>query len=201
MTIATDLPRYAPGEPIALEDIPLVDFESFRETLLQGVASGGRVTSFFGQPDGTDSVRLTAILAYKQTGNLSVFATQVGDTYPSLTPDCPQVHWFEREIAEQWGVVPERHPWFKPIRFHASYRPGHDAWSRARGGHDPAQRYRFFPSGRPGDSRSCGRADPCRSHRARPFPLPVSRRDRLSSRDLPRLSASGRRAGLLAGPE
>jgi Ni,Fe-hydrogenase III large subunit len=38
---------------------------------------------------------------------------------------------FEREIAEQWGVRPEGHPWLKPIRFHPSYRPAHDAWHRA----------------------------------------------------------------------
>jgi Ni,Fe-hydrogenase III large subunit len=43
------------------------------------------------------------------------------------------VHLFEREIAEQYGVCPEDHPWFKPVRFHASYRPGHDAWGRPAG--------------------------------------------------------------------
>ena len=55
------------------------------------------------------------------------------DRFPSLTPDCPQVHLFEREIAEQCGVRPEGHPWLKPVRFHASYRPGHDAWGRQPG--------------------------------------------------------------------
>ena len=133
MTTATELQRFAPGEPIALDDIPLVDFDAFRQTLLHEVAGGGRVAAFFGQPEGTDGVRLTAVLAFKRTGNLSVFATRVVDRFPSLTNDCPQVHLFEREIAEQWGVVPEGHPWFKPVRFHASYRPGHDAWSRAVG--------------------------------------------------------------------
>ena len=28
---------------------------------------------------------------------------------------------------------PEGHPWLKPVRFHASYRPGHDAWGRQPG--------------------------------------------------------------------
>ncbi len=60
-------------------------------------------------------------------------ATLDSDRFPSLTPDCPQVHLFEREIAEQYGVCPEGHPWFKPVRFHASYRPGHDAWGRKPG--------------------------------------------------------------------
>src|SRR5439155_22082509 len=35
-----------------------------------------------------------------------------------------------RDLAEQWGVKPKGHPWLKPIRFHASYRPGKDAWDR-----------------------------------------------------------------------
>jgi Ni,Fe-hydrogenase III large subunit len=41
------------------------------------------------------------------------------------------VHLFEREIAEQWGVAPEGHPWLKPVRFVRSRRPGHDAWARS----------------------------------------------------------------------
>lgn len=39
-----------------------------------------------------------------------------------MTVDCPQAHWFEREIAEQWKVEPQGQTWLKPIRFHASYR-------------------------------------------------------------------------------
>jgi Ni,Fe-hydrogenase III large subunit len=35
---------------------------------------------------------------------------------------------FEREIAEQWGVKPEGHPWLKPVRFHDCYRPAHELW-------------------------------------------------------------------------
>ena len=55
-------------------------------------------------------------------------ARSSGDSFPSLTPDCPQVHLFEREIAEQFGLQPDGHPWLKPVRFHRSYRPGRDAW-------------------------------------------------------------------------
>ena len=40
------------------------------------------------------------------------------------------MHLFEREIAEQFGLRPDGHPWLKPVRFHRSYRPGHDAWGR-----------------------------------------------------------------------
>jgi Ni,Fe-hydrogenase III large subunit len=71
------------------------------------------------------------VLADTSRGLLRLASTTLeADHFPSLTPVCPQVHLFEREIAEQFGVRPEGHPWFKPVRFHASYRTGHDAWGR-----------------------------------------------------------------------
>ncbi|MCX7046067.1 MAG: NADH-quinone oxidoreductase subunit C [Candidatus Sumerlaeota bacterium] len=79
-------------------------------------------------------IRLFAVLAQSGGGALEALSANIaGDAYPALTLDCPQAHWFEREIAEQWGVRPEGHPWMKPIRFHPSYRKGKDAWGRAIG--------------------------------------------------------------------
>jgi Ni,Fe-hydrogenase III large subunit len=34
-----------------------------------------------------------------------------------LTPVCPQLHIFEREIHEQYGIDFEGHPWMKPVRY------------------------------------------------------------------------------------
>jgi hypothetical protein len=34
-----------------------------------------------------------------------------GQSYPSLTPDHPCAHLFERELWEQTGVLPDGHPW------------------------------------------------------------------------------------------
>jgi len=63
-------------------------------------------------------------LADGNAGTLSLSSTDVAEKYPSLTPECPQAHWFEREIAEQCGVIPQAHPWLKPIRFHSPTLPG-----------------------------------------------------------------------------
>ena len=90
---------------------------SFRRTLLEEVADGARVATFFGRPTSGDALRLVAVLARAEQGDLAITSTEVDREYPSLTPDCPQVHWFEREIAEQWNVHPTGHPWLKPIRF------------------------------------------------------------------------------------
>ncbi len=118
------------GEDVALGKIPALSLDDFRERILQDYENGARLAAFFGQPVGADKVRLFAVMANEAEGQLALWSTGVGDSFKSLTPACPQAHWFEREIAEQWGVKPEGHPWLKPIRFHRSYRAGKDAWGR-----------------------------------------------------------------------
>ena len=120
-------------EAVALAQIPDVSLADFREQVLQACESGARIAALFGQPADGGRVRLLAALANDAEGQLALWSTDVTDGFPSLTPACPQAHWFEREIAEQWGVRPEGHPWLKPIRFHPSYRTGHDIWNRQNG--------------------------------------------------------------------
>ena len=121
------------GQAVCRRDVPDLSVGELREAVVSSVKQGARLAAFFGMPVGGEAVRLFAILACGDTGDLWVASADVGNHYPALTPECPQAHWFEREIAEQWGVRPEGHPWLKPIRFHRSYRAGYDAWGRAAG--------------------------------------------------------------------
>jgi len=118
------------AQSVALDRVPLLAMPEFRDGVIRAVARGARIAALFGVPQPGASIRLYAVLARDDDGTLAVSAADVSDTYPALTPDCPQAHWFERELAEQWGVRPEGHPWLKPIRFHKTYRPGRDAWDR-----------------------------------------------------------------------
>ncbi|MBI2931201.1 MAG: NADH-quinone oxidoreductase subunit C [Planctomycetes bacterium] len=111
------------GEAADVRKIPSLSVTDFRRVVLEEVARGSRIAAFFGRPD-HERMRLVAVLANAAEATLSLCSAEVGDAYPSLTPDCPQAHWFEREIQEQWGVRPEGHPWLKPIRFHRPYRGG-----------------------------------------------------------------------------
>ncbi len=43
-----------------------------------------------------------------------------GRSYPALTPSVPAAHWFEREIHDLWGVVPQGHPRLEPLVVHRS---------------------------------------------------------------------------------
>jgi Ni,Fe-hydrogenase III large subunit len=85
-------------------------------------------------PTAGDDLDLFAVVARDWKGDLRLLRTRIGRSVASLTPRCPPLQLFEREIAEQYGVVFEGHPWFKPVRFHRAWRPGADAWGR-----DPAR--------------------------------------------------------------
>ncbi len=99
---------------VGIESVPQVPIAEFRETIIRQVGEGGRIVALFGAPH-REGVRLFAVLSLE--GNLSLTSTMVSNAYPALTPDCPQAHMFEREVAEQYGVRPEGHPWLKPVRF------------------------------------------------------------------------------------
>jgi Ni,Fe-hydrogenase III large subunit len=130
MTTTATRSRFHNGVAVPLSDVACLPLEDFRPALLNEVRRGGRVVALFGQP-AASGLRLWAVVAHRAEGQLAALSGPLPDRYPALTPDCPQVHWFEREIAEQWGVRPEGHPWLEPIRFHGSYRAGRDAWSRS----------------------------------------------------------------------
>ncbi len=100
-------------------DVPRLSHEEFRREVTGAVARDLRLASFFGLRDEAGSgVELLAVLADDAQGRLRVCSCPIdGDTFRSLTPECPQAHLFEREIAEQTGVRPEGHPWLKPLRF------------------------------------------------------------------------------------
>ncbi len=122
------------GQAIPLAEVPVVSLDAMRQTLLEQMAVPQSVLSaLFGVPQKSGSLRIYSVTSDATSHAISICAADVNDRYPALTCDVTQAHWFEREIAEQWGVVPENHPWLKPIRFHASYRNGHDAWGRAVG--------------------------------------------------------------------
>ena len=111
------------GKAIPREDVPVLPFDDFRKVVALAGGGGARVAALFGwRPPGRKTgVQLVVVVARDAEGSLELAATDIaGPSYPSFTLDCPQVHLFEREIAEKWAVIPEGHPWLKPVRFEGS---------------------------------------------------------------------------------
>jgi Ni,Fe-hydrogenase III large subunit len=125
------------GDAAPLRALPALTIADFRQGILNRLAAGARIAALFGQPLESDHVRLVAVLAHGDEGTLSVSSTVIADAYPALTPEAAQAQWFEREIAEQWGVRPLGHPWLKRIRYHPAYRYGRHGWPHTNYGSEP----------------------------------------------------------------
>jgi Ni,Fe-hydrogenase III large subunit len=116
MSTANPFPLVANGGTLPWADLP----EWAAADLVPAVATeldrGGRLCAWFGVPEPTGT-RIVAVLAFDADNTLAIGrSTPVSASYPSLTATHPQAHLFERELWEQHGIVPEGHPWLKPVR-------------------------------------------------------------------------------------
>lgn len=103
------------NERINLLDIPTLDVEVFRGQL---AATNMRPLSYFGS-DWGENVKVFALLADDEKGEVLISSTLIPKSnpqYESITKDNPQYHMFERELYEQFGIMPLGHPWLKPVR-------------------------------------------------------------------------------------
>lgn len=146
-----DLPRIRNGAMVPRDAVPTVTSARFRDLLSGALAEGHRVASLFGHASEwtPGQIEIFAVLAQDTEARLSLCAARLeGGYFRSLAASAPEVHLFEREIAEQFGVEPLGHPALNPVRFQeplaskpGSYRFGRKASQTAEVG--VAQRYRI----------------------------------------------------------
>jgi Ni,Fe-hydrogenase III large subunit/Ni,Fe-hydrogenase III small subunit/formate hydrogenlyase subunit 6/NADH:ubiquinone oxidoreductase subunit I len=107
MSNATSLPWAA---------VPESPVEALVNATAEELKRGGRLCAWFGVPEAART-RLVAVLAFDADNTLVVGRSEpVSGRYPALTLRHAQAHLFEREVWEQHGLVPEGHPWLKPVR-------------------------------------------------------------------------------------
>lgn len=111
--------EFSNGELIPRKEIPKLSIEVFHQEALYLIEKGGKIVQYFAYLD-DNAVKLIAIL---RTNKLFVAECESPpEIYPSLTQHCEPFHMFEREIAEQYGMIPKDHPWLKMVRYHPNYR-------------------------------------------------------------------------------
>jgi Ni,Fe-hydrogenase III large subunit len=117
------------GTAVPWRDVPHLGLQAFQDALAAAAERELRVASLFALRRGpAGTAELFAVVADDQQGLLLLGATVLaGTAFPALTPRCPQVHLFEREIHEQYGLRPEGHPWLKPVRFARPFGADSDA--------------------------------------------------------------------------
>jgi Ni,Fe-hydrogenase III large subunit len=119
--------RTVNGQAVSRQAVPVMPYENFRWAIIDAVKSGARLSALpVWRPDHNESLRMMAVLSRPLSGDLLLTSCHLPEPWPSLTPDFPAAHWFEREIAEIWQVRPVGHPWLKPIRFQHSHQARSD---------------------------------------------------------------------------
>ena len=92
----------------------------FARACTQRLDAGERLLTLFGRrdEDGSGAIVVTAVFQ-PPGGSLSVLRAnaQTGEPYPALTASHPSAQIYERELWEQTGLIPDGHPWLKPVRF------------------------------------------------------------------------------------
>lgn len=115
-----------PAQPIALmptRELAPLGLQAWAGACGQALAAGDRMMTLFGRPaatapDATADVITTAVLQARDGGlRLLRGRGRRGESFASLTVQHPSVQMFERELWEQTGLVPEGHPWLKPVRY------------------------------------------------------------------------------------
>jgi Ni,Fe-hydrogenase III large subunit len=117
VSAAAALPALRNGGTLATAELPVLPPERFAATLLDAVAGGARVCALFGRRAPGAALELVAVLARDAEALLEVARCRLErPAFPSLAAQCPQLHLFEREIAEGFGAQALGHPWCGPVR-------------------------------------------------------------------------------------
>jgi Ni,Fe-hydrogenase III large subunit len=120
-----NLLRIENGMAVSRRAIPQLPFELFFTTLADFVKNDGYIVQFFGYRDG-DATKIAAVV---RNNELYVAGTEVDKSFRSLTGAVSEkFHMFEREIAEQFGLRPDGHPWLKMVRYHQNYSAEKDVF-------------------------------------------------------------------------
>ena len=108
--------RCKPGKATPIASIPCCDSDELGQRILAETAHGARVLFLSGRRS-ENKISLWAGLADDATGTIRLCRSQSSGTrWHSLVESLPEIHLFERELAEDLGLAVDGHPWDKPVR-------------------------------------------------------------------------------------
>lgn len=100
---------------------PLTE-EAFRAFLRETSGGGDRLLALFAEEPSPGRFLLHAVAGGSAPGRFVHGCVEVSPlSFRTFTDVCPGTHWFEREIYDLFGLVPEGHPELNPLRFHEGW--------------------------------------------------------------------------------
>ncbi|TAG51652.1 MAG: NADH dehydrogenase subunit [Cytophagales bacterium] len=109
------------NESISIYEIPVLKYDDFyNHILLLFKKTEIHCLSYFAYFK-EDFLTFICCLANDEEKNISILSHEMPksnlQSLASLTLKIPALHIFEREIAENFGIKFENHPWLKPVRY------------------------------------------------------------------------------------
>jgi NADH:ubiquinone oxidoreductase subunit C len=106
--------------PSELKEIPVLRYEVFYDQVLVLLKDEGKHCVAYYGVESAGNLKLYCCVADDKNNIVVLFAHELDKNHLALKPlttVCPQLHIFEREIHENFGVEFEGHPWLKPVRY------------------------------------------------------------------------------------
>jgi hypothetical protein len=105
--------------------------EPWIAALREKLVAGAYPVTLFGENEDESCIRVWCILGDTAGHVLWLTSTRMGKHdahFPSLANDFPAVNYFECELFEQTGIVPEYHPWLRPVRTADNWKKNDEAY-------------------------------------------------------------------------
>lgn len=106
--------------PVQSAGIPVLGYDEFSGVVTGLLKDESKHCPAYFCIDEESSLRFICCIADDMKNRILVLShllPKQNRTLSSLTPHCTQLHIFEREIHERYGVEFKGHPWLKPVRF------------------------------------------------------------------------------------
>lgn len=134
MSVSETFAWMSNGTSLSLPEIPESPIDTLTADTASELGRGGRLCAWFGVPN-AGGVQLISIIASDSENALGVGRSHpVQDAYDALTARVTEAHLFEREVCEQYGIVPQGHPWLKPVRRDSGSGPAVGKYFEVAGG-------------------------------------------------------------------
>lgn len=105
---------------VALSDIPVLDYPVFADQTVSLLKRPSfHCLNYFAFPEKT-GLHFIILIANDDSHKIFIYShieNHEVKTLESIAGNCFQLHVFEREIFENYGIVFNNHPWLKPVRY------------------------------------------------------------------------------------
>ncbi|MCK9409743.1 MAG: hypothetical protein WCX28_12665 [Bacteriovoracaceae bacterium] len=106
-------------QPFAIKNIPILTLQEFEGSVREGMLTHARMIGLFGLEKTQTETTVIAVLSNPSTSSLHLVGTvftAINNRYNSFAGVHQQTHYFECELAENHHIIPEGHPWLRPVR-------------------------------------------------------------------------------------